>query len=145
MTMSGLNSPIRAIALALLVTAIGCNPDDELSGLNDWGCPEIYGDGTPEQARELAIEYDPSEYESLVGQYGYPIDEGYFGYDNGGDDFLHEYIFLFTVEEDKTRCYNVDMDGNCVTYQLGCNMFNDTGWFNTSIEDCDCSNGTRIE
>ena len=145
MTMSALNLPNRAIVLALLVTAIGCNPDDELSGWSDWGCPEIYGDGTPEQARELALEYEFSDYESLVSQHGEPIDEGYFGYDNGGDDFLHEYIFLF----DNTNpgynariCYSTNMDGACIT-----NEFNACLSDVMTIEDCEeCAlYMTRIE
>ena len=150
MTMSALNLPIRAIALALLVTAIGCNPDDELSGWSDWGCPEIYGDGTPEQARELALEYEFSDYESLVSQHGEPIDEGYFGYDDGSHigepgDSRYEYIFLFNNSDPDYEthiCYMIDMDGGCVTYE-----FNACHLDMMTIEDCEecAQHMTRIE
>ena len=128
--------------IVTVVLTMGCNPEPE--GWNDWGCPEIYGNGTTEQARELAIEYDEEEYESFVNQYGDPIDAGYFGYDNGGEDYLNEYIFLFDEGNNQTGCYHIDMDGNCVTYWQGCNMWNNSGWGNTTIEECDCTNGSRI-
>ena len=79
----------------LLVSALfifACSSDDSNSNIS---CTDFNASTSSLDARQAAIDYD-SDYDSLVSQYGQPINEGYF-MSSSELGVYYYYAFLFRL------------------------------------------------
>ncbi len=106
---------MKKLLLLFAFLIFACSSDDNNSNTS---CTDFNASTSPSDARQAAIEYD-SDYDSLVSQYGQPINEGYY-WDR---DELYYYAFMFQTNQNSNGgiCYLVDDE--CVTYTYSAECF----------------------
>jgi hypothetical protein len=109
----------KILYLFLAVTMFACSGGDSGDANDDnnfnFDCADFDSSTAPSLARQKAINYDSNYFNLFVSEFGQPIDDGFFKYDDGYEDSEdYYYIFLFADGDGNRYAYIV---GNyCVTY-----------------------------
>ena len=111
---------MKKLLLLSSLLIFACSSDDSNSSIS---CTDFNASTSSSDARQAAIDYD-SDYDSLVSQYGQPINEGYF-MSSSELGVYYYYAFMFPPDLNSNvnngKCYLVD--DQCVTYTFSAECF----------------------